>query len=343
MTPRTVLRTALVLTTTLLLAATAHAQLFRAYLAPSPLGNDANPCTLPAPCRLLPAALTAVASGGEIWMLDSANYNTAQVEITKSVTILAVPGAVGSVVSTTGGNALRIGVAGLKVALRNLVIVPLPGTGGNSGIAVPSNSTLIIENCLIANMPQAAIGAFGGGVLRISDSTIRDNGGDGISIQNGTNALIIRTTVTGNGSNGIFAYVTAAGTDTIVDIADSTISRNGTGVRVFVDGVDAVITASIRDSRLLSNALHGVVANGGSASGTVHVAVSNNIIANNDSAGIVLFGGSAKVLATGNTISSNNIGLWNTSTGLFESAGNNSVRNNFGQQTNGAITTVPQI
>jgi hypothetical protein len=33
-------------------------------------------------------------------MLDSANYNVGQVNITKSVTILAVPGVVGSVVAT---------------------------------------------------------------------------------------------------------------------------------------------------------------------------------------------------------------------------------------------------
>ena len=56
---RTVLRSAFALAATLLLSATAQAQLFRAYLASD--GNDANACTLAAPCRLLPAALTAVA------------------------------------------------------------------------------------------------------------------------------------------------------------------------------------------------------------------------------------------------------------------------------------------
>ena len=97
MTYRTAIRSALALVIALLLCATAHAQLFRAYLAPT--GSDANPCTLQQPCRLLPAALTAVADGGEIWMLDSANYNSSSVNITKSVTILAVPGALGSVVA----------------------------------------------------------------------------------------------------------------------------------------------------------------------------------------------------------------------------------------------------
>lgn len=55
----------------LLASGAAHAQLFRAYLAIG--GSDSNPGTLPAPCRLLPAALNAVADGGEVWMLDSAN------------------------------------------------------------------------------------------------------------------------------------------------------------------------------------------------------------------------------------------------------------------------------
>ena len=67
----------------LLACGTAQAQLFRAYLAAD--GLDSNPCTLPAPCRLLPAALAAVADGGEIWLLDSANYNTGTVSIAKSV------------------------------------------------------------------------------------------------------------------------------------------------------------------------------------------------------------------------------------------------------------------
>src|SRR5258706_11932148 len=54
-------------------AADADAALFRAFL--SSTGNDANACTVAAPCRLLPAALAAIDDGGEVWILDSANYN----------------------------------------------------------------------------------------------------------------------------------------------------------------------------------------------------------------------------------------------------------------------------
>src|SRR3954470_1497815 len=98
-----------------LFAIAAHAQSFRTYL--SSAGSDSNPCTVAAPCRLLPAALNAVSSGGEIWMLDSANYNAGNVNIAKSVSIMAAPGAVGSIVAVGGVPAITINTPGVKVAL----------------------------------------------------------------------------------------------------------------------------------------------------------------------------------------------------------------------------------
>ena len=107
--------------------------LFRTYL--SAAGSDSNPCTLQLPCRLLPAALAATADGGEVWMLNSANFNVAQVEVTQSVTILAIPGVVGSVVATGGGHGIHVNAPGIKVALRNLVIVHLTSSGDGINIA----------------------------------------------------------------------------------------------------------------------------------------------------------------------------------------------------------------
>jgi hypothetical protein len=121
MSSRQLLRFASTFAATLLLCTAVHAAgLFRAYL--DSVGNDANPCTLLQPCRLLPAALNAVADRGEIWMLDSANYG-ATVTVGKSGSILAVPGALGSVVAKTESPAIRITAGGLKDALRNLVLV----------------------------------------------------------------------------------------------------------------------------------------------------------------------------------------------------------------------------
>ncbi len=204
--------------------ATAQAQLFRAYLAID--GNDANPCTLPQPCRLLPAALAAVADGGEIWMLDSANYNTATVTIGKSVSILAVPGVVGSVVAT-GGPALYIGASGLEVALRNLVIVPLPGGGATWGIRMAGNSSLTIENSVLANLPASAV-ATSAGSLRVANSVIRGSGGWAAWIESGARGEFSGTRMTDN-HGGVVAYNSAAGTS-LVSVVDCVISGGMYGV-----------------------------------------------------------------------------------------------------------------
>src|SRR5215468_5945869 len=53
-------------------------------------GNDANPCSLAAPCRGFAAAVTAVAASGEVIVLDSGGYGP--VVINKPVDITAPPG-----------------------------------------------------------------------------------------------------------------------------------------------------------------------------------------------------------------------------------------------------------
>jgi len=129
---------------TLFGAGVAHAGIFRAYL--SLTGSDANPCTLPQPCRLLPAALAAANDGGEIWMLDSANFNVGPVTIDKGIKILAIPGEVGSVVGN-GGDALVVNAPNKDVTLRNLVILNL--SGGLHGVNIVDAGAVHIEKTSI--------------------------------------------------------------------------------------------------------------------------------------------------------------------------------------------------
>ena len=88
----------------------------------------------------------------------------------------------------------------------------------------------------------------------------------------------------------------------------------------------------------MRNTSNGLAANGGIGGGTVTLSASNNIIANNDGAGIVVYNTGGRVWATGNTISYNVTGLWNT-TGVLETAGNNAVRNN-NTNKSGPITVI---
>jgi hypothetical protein len=224
------------LATLLFLAGAAHAQIFRAYLASD--GSDANPCTLAQPCRLLPAALTAVAGGGEIWMLDSANYNTGTVTIGKSVSIVAVPGVVGSIVALNGGAAISITAAGLKIALRNVAIGPVAGaTPGTHGVHMTGAATsLSIEKSVIAGLPQIGVAVDGTGTVNVYDSTVRNNN-YGFYLQAGAQATIASSRLADNGVAGVFAHANVAGTTTAAGISDSVISGNPYAVNAAASAV----------------------------------------------------------------------------------------------------------
>jgi hypothetical protein len=340
MTMRNLFRLGSVLLALSVLSPAAHAALFRAYLASD--GNDANPCTIASPCRLLPAALAAVSDGGEIWILDSANYNTATVNVAKSVTILAIPGVVGSVVAT-GGPAIVIGTAGVAVTLRNLVIVPLAGAGGTYGIFMTAGDRLTLEGCLLAGLPGIALFVNAAAEVHVADSTIRDGGNHGIQLQGSARAGISRTTITGNTSNGVALYT--GGTETTsVDIVDSVINRNDHGVAALNTHAAASLYLSVFNSQLSGNHANGMTVNTSVAAsgGPVTLAASNNIVTNvlasPGSAGIAAFNAGAKVWASGNTVSGNNYGLYNYNA-IFETAGNNAVRNNT-VNTSGTITVI---
>ena len=275
MTTRTALRYTLAFFAALLLSVSANAQLFRAYLAPT--GLDTNPCTLPQPCRLLPAALAAVADGGEIWMLDSANYNTATVTIGKSVSILAVPGAVGSVLAIAGP-AISITAPSLKVALRNLVIVPLAGGGGTNGVSMTGASSLTIEESLIANVPGIGVQVVGTGTVRIANTTLRNNFG-AVLAQDGANVSISAAKMLGNAAGGVFAYATTV-TNTAVVVSDSIISGGTQGVAA-VTGIIGSIARVFVTRCTIENVSFALDSETNNGLGSALVSVSGSMITKN--------------------------------------------------------------
>jgi hypothetical protein len=265
----------LLLIASLLVCSTAQAQLFRAYLASD--GNDANPCTVQAPCRLLSTALSAVKDGGEIWMLDSANYNIAPVIIDKSVSILAIPGALGSVISD-GGDAFTINAPSSKVKLRNLTIRPLSGSSGN-GIHVTAVGSLLVDNVTaeslsvalylagsaIVNVKESVLRANSYGilveqpegaqiVLSVDHSSIIDNPQSIIVWMNSTTGFhrltvdnsVITGTGGGNGAVAIGGGVASAGPVRVTLVRTKVVGRGpagaGTGVSAF--GAQTVVTLS---------------------------------------------------------------------------------------------------
>jgi hypothetical protein len=311
---RKLVRSAVLASTVAFSSLSAHALVFRAYV--SSQGNDANPCTLAAPCRLLPAALAMVADGGEIWMLDSANYNTGTVNISKSVTILAVPGAVGSVLSNgLGVDAIDVSGSGINVALRHLAIVPFPGGSGH-GVALLNGASLTIDDCLISNVAGAGVLVNAAANVRITGSTIQNNAVAGIWVNGALNSTAT------------------------IDVAESTVAANDKGVFIDSGSSTTVLRGSIRNSRITQNAHPGVLVLSEQGA-TVTFTVSGNIISDNGGTGLDCQGSGAKVFAAGNTVNGNTLGFDNACS-FFNTDGRNAVLYNVSDSL-GTIQAQPSM
>ncbi len=295
-------------------AGPATAALFRAYLSVN--GSDTNACTLQAPCRLLPAALSAINDGGEIWMLDSANFNTAPVNITKSATILAVPGALGSVVAN-GGDAIVINTPGVIVTLRNLVLLNLSGgtigAGGLNGITFFDGAALTVEDCEIYGMSGRGVRVFASGAkIVIKKTTVRGNGFrnvtfsgaltvtmDSVHILNSPIAVLVGPGLNMTISNSIIA----GGND---------VGGAGFGVKAQTDA-SATVNLAIENSVIRASDT-GLAAT--SDGGATLVSVSRTSIAQNGTGVLTgLSAGAAVIVLNGSTISHNGVAGVDTTAG----------------------------
>ena len=280
----------------LLLASTAHAQLFRTYL--SGAGSDANPCTLQAPCRLLPAALAAVASGGEVWMVDSANFNTATVTIDKSVSILAVPGVIGSFVAQNGGPALQITADGLTVALRNMSIGRVQtAAAGTFGVLMTGDSSLTIEDSVIDRVHQGGVRVQGTGSLYLLNSSIRYCSGYAVQLIDGAEATIVNVSMVNN-NGGVRAQTEQASRVTKVSISDSLISNIGdfANVRAATTVAGAEAYAFVTRSTIERSGTNGVGLRAFSdTGGTASVVISSSTVASHTNAWNITGAGSTIV------------------------------------------------
>ena len=297
-------------------------------------GSDANTatnCAAAAPCRFFAAAMTVTNPNGEVIVLDSGGYGA--VTITQSVALIAPTGVYAGISVFPGANGVTIATAGVNVVLRGLTI---NGQGGNNGISMTAGNSLTVENCVISNVTKDGILVNVATNVNIIDTTVRRNGNNGITLQNGVTATITRAVVSGNAIFGIYLYGNTPNTLT-VDIADSTVDGNTFGIYGQSSVSNNTVKLSVRDSRIVRNSSSSVVATSDNGS-SVSLTASNNMVSNNVY-GLVAAGAGAKVISTGNTVTGNTSGGFINSGAVFESAGNNTVRDN-GPASAGTITAV---
>ncbi len=323
----------------------------------STTGSDLNACTVTAPCRSFGAALTQTAAGGEIIVLDSGAYG--RVTVTQSVTIEAPAGVYAGISVFASTNGIDVNAPGATITLRGLSI---SGQGGNLGINVAAVNALRIDRCRISGMGAQGILIVAGSVV-ITDSYISDNAHDGIWA-NGVVDVLVRNTVSARNLSGSAFFNGARAT-----LRDSSFTSNAfygvyasggpvaTPTSVQVEGIEALNNQSVgielvglassfasmtvTRSTIAGSKFNGFVVFGDSGPATA--AITDSTFSNNSDDGgypaVTAVGAAARLVVGRTTVSGNNsYGFYNNGA-LFESRGDNTVRNNGGVFF-GTITTV---
>ncbi|MBV9657353.1 MAG: right-handed parallel beta-helix repeat-containing protein [Verrucomicrobia bacterium] len=139
-------------------------------------GDDSSDGSRGNPKRNFQAAHDAVATGGDIVVLDTAGYGA--LNISKSVNVIVPPG-VNGFVSVSGSSSSGITVnAGSTdvVTLRGLIIEGGgmgDGTSGSCGISVGPSGMVLIEDCTVRNF-AAGISLHDGQSVAVYNTTMRD-------------------------------------------------------------------------------------------------------------------------------------------------------------------------
>jgi hypothetical protein len=122
-----------------------------------------------------------------------------------------------------------------------------------------------------------------------------------------------------------------------VDVVSSVVAGNGTGISSLALGAGDM-TVQVNDSSVVQNT-SGISAASTAVANRALAVVTNSTVANNGGSGISASGAGAYVLASGNTVISNNIGFTQLSSATFETAQNNVLRLN-ATASSGTITGV---
>ncbi len=263
-------------------------------------GNDGNSCNYAAPCRTFAGALSRIASGGEIDVLDSGDFGP--LTINKSVSLISA-GPLGGIQATTG-NAITINAGpNDKVVLRGLT---LDGLGmGATGVSFVSGGSLYVEGCTINNFSQYGIDfapSGGGSKLFVTDTLLRGNGAGAT----GGGAHLLATT--GAGFLASFDRLRSEG--------------NVVGLNAETLG-----TVTVRNSVAVNNGYSGFSATTPSGSGSVQMLIDRSLSAHNGTYGF-LSNNLSTITLSNNAATDNQFGLGALAGGQILSLGNNMVHGN---------------
>jgi len=271
-----------------------------------PAGSDlSNDCSIQtAPCATIGHAI-AVASGGDTLQVAAGTYNE-QVSIGTSLTLIG-GGAGNTIIQApptlpSGGNIVTIQGAGVSVAFSGFTVNG-PGASGcgsiNAGIQVRDHANADIHDNTVSNIRDEPLsGCQNGRAIRI---------GENASPASGT---VTRNTVVGYQKNGIDVRNAA----TTATISNNTITGAGPTPLIAQNGV-VVVSA---EATIQGNTVTGNECN--------HSSCGPDPINDTQSTGVLLLFAQPGTTVSGNSLSANDIGVYNNAVGATTITGNQ-VRN----------------
>jgi hypothetical protein len=292
----------------ILQAAPAQAQT-RAFV--SVAGNDSNSCVNAAsPCRHFQQAYNKMPNGGEIDVLDPANYGSLTVTHTLGIvgrgwaTLSPVAGQAAITINASSSDAITISGVQLDGA----------GISNTNGIVFNSGGSLTVTDCVARNFSNNGANATGNGIL-IQPTT------------GSVNFVITNTTVSNNALYGI-VYQPASGAPSTIGVIDHVTANANTWGIVFYTGLmttnSGATIVNVSNSLATGN-VQGVHAEVG-ANTSVFKASIDNVTAFGNSEGIVASSNTLVVIGR-STITGNGTGVfWSPNTLI--SYGNNQVTQN---------------
>ncbi len=237
---------------TLFVSLPAHATgtLTRTFVSSS--GVDSNPCTIAAPCASFAQAYSQVAANGIVAALDPGKYGP--LTITGPVTIDGNGWAAITAASGAPGINIHAGTSD-NVILRGLTIDGARASG-SIGIQFAAGGSLAVDGCTIRNTDSYGMyfASFSSAeTLTVSDSFFIDSvSANGIFISalssGSITASINRTSLSGNGGNGLDAANNGSSGAVNVAFSDSVAANNNRGLVVDGSGtsvVNLVVTNSL--------------------------------------------------------------------------------------------------
>jgi hypothetical protein len=249
-------------------AAPAQAQASRTWV--SGVGDDANPCSRTAPCKTFAGAISKTALNGEINCLDPGGFGAVTITKSITIDCHEVFASIlnsGTNGINIPFNSFSAADVRKTVRLRNINIngidTGLVGIRITGGSVIAGGAVIIEDGLIDGEFGGTASGIFdertGGGELYISNTTVRNTAGNGVVILPGLGAVAgqridvaldnVRVQNTGfgvvvsnngrvminrsviSGNNGIGINVGGLLAPTEVNISNSVISSNPTGVQ----------------------------------------------------------------------------------------------------------------